>query len=175
MSRILVIAYSFTGTSKRVAELLVGINQWTLGEIRDVRPRKGAGGNLRCLLDSLFRRHPEIHYSGPDPSGFDAVVLVSPIWAYRLAGPMRSFVAAHRSSLGDVAVVSVMGESGAPNAVAEVSGLLGRPTLMDAAFKTSEVEDGSCAVRLQGFAKAVEEAEGASQTARPFVWSARTA
>ena len=40
---------------------------------------------------------------------------------------MRSFVASQHTSLRDVAVISVMGEGGAPNAVAEVSRLFGRP------------------------------------------------
>ena len=73
---------------------------------------------------------------------------------------MRSFVAAQHASMNDVAVISVMGESGAPNAVAEVSRLIDRPPLMNAAFRTREVEDGSCAGRLQAFGRAVQGGEG---------------
>ena len=48
-----------------------------------------------------------------------------------------------------------MGESGAPK-----GRLIGRPPLMNAAFKTREVEDGSCAGRLQAFGKAVQGGQG---------------
>ena len=58
-------------------------------------------------------------------------MLISPIWAYRLAGPMRSFVASQRAFLRDVAVISVMREGRAPNAVAEATQLIGRPPLMN--------------------------------------------
>ena len=88
---------------------------------------------------------------------------------------MRSFVAAQRASLRDVAVISVMGGSGAPNAVAEVSRLIGRPPLMDAAFKTREVEDGSYAARLQAFGKSVQEAKDSSLVVRPSTWSPQAA
>lgn len=56
----------------------------------------------RRVLDSLLRRRPGIRYQGPDPADFRAVVLVSPIWMYRLAGPMRSFVVdgPHRLNAG---------------------------------------------------------------------------
>ena len=175
MSEVLAVAYSYTGTSRRLAQLLVAQQHWTLAEVREDRSRSGVAGTWRCLLDSFFHRRPKIRYDGPNPSQFDAVVLVSPIWAYRLAGPMRSFVASQRASLRDVAVISVMGEGGAPNAVAEVTRLIGRPPLMNAAFKTREVEDGSYAGRLQAFGKAMQEARDSSPVVRPSTWSPRAA
>ena len=175
MSKILAVVYSYTGTSRRAAQLLVAQQQWALAEVRDARPRGGIAGTSRCLLDSLFRRRPEIRYDGPNPNEFDAVVLISPIWAQRLAGPMRSFVATHRASLRDVAVISVMGGSGAPNAVAEVTRLVGRPPLINAAFTSREVEDGSCAGRLQAFGRAVQEARDTPLVVRPPTWSPRAA
>ena len=175
MSKSLAIAYSHTGTSRRLAQLLVAQQQWTLAEVREARRRSGVLGTWRCLLDSFFHHCPQIRYDGPNPSEFDAVVLVSPIWTYRLAGPTCSFVASQRASLRDVAVISVMGESGAPNAVAEVSRRIGRPPLMNAAFWTREVEDGSCAGRLQAFGKAVREAKDSSLVVRPSTWSSRAA
>ncbi len=175
MSKILAVVYSYTGTSRRLAQLLVAQRQWTLAEVRDAFPRSGVGGTSRCLLDSIFRRCPEIRYDGPNLDEFDAVVLISPIWAYRLAGPMRSFVAAQRASLRDVAVISVMGGSGAPNAVAKVTRLIGRPPLTNAAFTSREVEDGSCAGRLQAFGRAVQEARDSSLVVRPSTWSPRAA
>ena len=44
---------------------------------------------------------------------------------------MRSFVASQRAFLRDVAVISVMREGRAPNAVAEATQLIGRPPLMN--------------------------------------------
>ena len=63
-----------------------------------------------------------------------------------------------------------MGESGAPK-----GRLIGRPPLMNAAFKAREVEDGSCAGRLQAFGKAVREAKDSSLVVRPSTWSPRAA
>lgn len=126
----------------------------TQAEVSGARPRNGVVGTWRCLLDSFFRRCPEIRYGEPNLSEFDAVVLVSPIWAHRLAG----------------AVISVMGESGAPK-----GRLIGRPPLMNAAFNTREAEDGSCAGRLQAFGKAVQEAKDSSLVVRPSTWSRQAA
>ena len=171
MNKILVVVYSYTGTSRKVAELLCSQQGWHMAEIVETRPRAGALGSWRCLLDSLFRRHSAIRYDGPPTKSFDAVVLVSPIWAQRLSGPMRSFVGTRRHHLPDVAVISVMGGRGAPNAVAEISRLIGRAPILDAAFTTSEVDNGSFATRLQAFGTAVRSAEDTQRAVRPVTLS----
>jgi len=175
MNEVLIVCYSYTGTSHRLAQMLGRALNWPLAEIHDAKPRSGAWGTWRCVVDSLLRRRPPMRYAGPDPGQFDAVVLVSPIWAGRLAGPMRSFVALHRDRLRDVAIVSTMDERGAENAVAEVGHLLGRAPLMSMAVTAREVDDGSCAARLDDFGKAVQTAEDTKPGMRSATLSPRAA
>jgi hypothetical protein len=171
MNNVLVIVYSYTGTSRQVAELLCSQQSWQLASVTEVRPRSGALGSLRCVLDSFFRRQPAIHYDGPPPGDFDAVVLVSPIWMLQLAGPMRSFVARQRYRLPDVAVLSVMGGQGAPNAAAEISDFMGRAPILSSSVTMREVDDGGCAARLQAFGTAVRSAEDSRDVVRPVTLS----
>lgn len=171
MNNVLVIVYSYTGTSRRVGELLCSQQGWRLAELTDARPRSGALGTWRCMLDSFFRRQPAIRYDGPPPGDFDAVVLVSPIWMLRLAGPMRSFVARQRERLPDVAVLSVMGGQGAPNAAAEIGTLLGRAPVLSASVTMREVDDGSCAARLEAFGTALRRAKESQAVVRPVILS----
>lgn len=166
MSKVLVVFYSHTGTSRRLAELLCSQQGWEIAEIEEERPRSGPWGTWRCVLDSLLRRHPAIRYQGPFPKDFDAVVLVSPIWVGRLAGPMRSFVARRRGHLPDVAVALVMGSRGAPDAVAEITRLIGETPILSTAFTAREVDDGSCAGRLRFFGTALLGAERNHAVAR---------
>ncbi len=151
MADTLIICYSYTGTSRILAQLLSAQQGWPVGEVIELQSRAGAGGTVRCILDSLLRRQPPISYQGPDPARFDNVVLVSPIWMYRLAGPMRTFVASRAEVLEQVALISVMGSAGAVNAVAEVVSLLDDVAVEATAFTSREVLDGSCAQRLQAF------------------------
>lgn len=162
MNKVLVVTYSHTGTGRKLAWLLSSLQNCQMAEITEDLPR----GNWRCILDSLLRRCPPIRYDGPDPRHFDIVVLVAPIWAGRLAGPMRSFVASRRALLPDVAVLTVMGHTGAASAVSEIAELLGRAPLLDAAFTTAEVEDGCFADRLQAFGRAVRSASDEKRAPR---------
>ena len=167
MSKVLVVFYSLTGTSRNVAKLLCAQQDWHMAEVTEAHGRAGGWGNLRCVLESLFRLRPPVRYSGPAPEDFDSVVLVSPIWLMRLAGPMRSFVVTYRKRLPQVAVVSVMGGSGGPNAPAEIARLLGRAPALSTTFTAREVNDGSCAARLQAFGAALASVQGAQEPVRP--------
>ena len=71
--------YSYTGTCRRLAQLLCSQQDWPMTEITEVRPRSGVRGTGRCRLDSWLRRCPAIHYADPPPNDYDAVVLVAPI------------------------------------------------------------------------------------------------
>ena len=164
MRQMLVVVYSYTGTSRRVAQRLAAELGWPIGEVIDAKPRSGW---LRCVLDSVFRRKPAILYAGPDPSAFDAVVLVAPIWVEGLSAPMRTFVATHAAKLREFAVVSVMGSKGAPNAVAEISRLLGRAPLLHTALKRRELDDDDVVARIGVFARAVERARAAPPLSVP--------
>lgn len=172
MDSILVVCYSFTGVSRAAARQLCARHGWPLGEVRDVHPRAGAAGYLRCLLDSLLRRHPHIRYDGPDPGDFRTVVLVSPVWAGRLAGPMRSFVAGYDDALRRVAVLSTMGSGGASNAVAEIAQLLGHAPVHAASVLQREVERGLCADRLRDFADALQPRSAAARSPLVPAWHA---
>ena len=175
MSRILVVFYSYTGTGRRLARLLAAQQGWPVGEVQELRPRSGTKATWQCMLDSLFRRRPAIRYEGPALRNFDVVVLIAPIWARQLAGPMRSFVAELRTALPEVAVLSVMGSDGAPAAAAEIARWTKETPQLAGAFTSREVNDGSCAGRLQAFGDAIR-ALGSSQNAtRPISLSPQAA
>lgn len=175
MDRVLVVFYSYTGVGRQLAELLCAQLGWERGEILETRSRAGLTGTLRCVADTLLHRRPAIRYEGPDPAGCDAVVLVSPVWSYGLAGPMRSFVTRYAAGLKRYAVISTMGTAGAANAFAEIERLLGHAPLIATAFTGREVEDGSCAIRLQAFGRALQQSTGAAAARTGDTWSPRVA
>lgn len=170
MADVLVVFHSRSGHCRTVAEALGRRRGWSLGEVVYLQGTQGYG---RCARDALLRREPEIRYKGPSPSGFDAVVLVSPIWCWRLSPPMRSFVRSVQGKAGNVAVVSCMGGSGAANAVAEVERLLQRPVIAKLAFRQDEVDAGRYEAPLQAFGD--EVSAHAAAHARPKAVIARAA
>lgn len=162
MDTILLVCYSYTGTTRRLAELLASHHGWPLGQVIDAKPRMGGWGTLRCVVESLLHRRPPIRYEGPDPGDFRTVVLLAPVWMYRLASPMRSFIAQHRQALRRVAVVCTMGSGGGSNALMEVGHLLGQAPVASAWFLQREVDDGSCTGRALAFGDTLQPGSSAA-------------
>ncbi|MBG9390223.1 flavodoxin family protein [Caenimonas aquaedulcis] len=176
MEHALVVCYSHTGVSLRLADLLCSHTGWPMGVVTDERPRSGASGTLRCIADSLLRRQPAIRYEGPDPSNFRTVVLVSPVWMRGLSGPMRTFVAQYARRLHRVAVIVTMNTGGWENVVAEIAARTGPApyvsanAMVKAAFTSKEIEADGFGGRLEEFARRLQP--GAAMPSRapaPFV------
>ncbi|QEI05823.1 flavodoxin [Pigmentiphaga aceris] len=175
MSKILIVMYSRTGTCRGLATRLSRQQGWPLGEISDADAspsRASKRGTWQCLLDSWRRREPPIRYDGPRPAEFDIVVTVSPIWLYRLAGPMRSFLAEHRVQLRQLAVVSVMGKRGAPNALAEITRLTNRRPVAELAIAKHELDEESVDRKLTPFATKLGNWEPNQSDANTHAWLA---
>lgn len=160
MSDILVISYSNTGTSRRLAQMLCEQQGWPMAEIKEAHPRCGLSGQLRCLLDSWLRRRPPICYVGPPPNEYDAVILVAPVWSWRLAGPVRSFVKLMNEQLPDLALISVSQGIDTKGVISELNSLLGYHPVLSATFTPDEIHNNkNCLDRLQFFGKATQLAE----------------
>jgi flavodoxin len=143
MDRILIVFYSYSGVSRRAANFLASHRGWALGEITEERPRSGAWGGVRCVIDSLLHRRPRIRYEGPNPADYATVVIVSPLWMGQMAAPMRSFLSQNAIRVRRVAQIPTMNASGASNAEREAAHLLHRTPVYTASFYSHDIEDGS--------------------------------
>ena len=169
MPDVLVVFHSRSGHCRMLAEALSRRRGWALGEAAYVDGRPSYGRSAR---DALLRHEPKIRYDGPNPSRFEVVVLVSPIWCWRLCPPMRSFVRSMHGKLVKVAALSCMGGSGASNAVAEIQHLVRRPVVAQLALRQDEVAAGRHEESLQAFADEVAAASRPRPTPTRIVTNA---
>jgi len=156
MPDVLVVFHSRTGHCRDLARLMSEQRGWALAE---VAWPGGQPSYAQCAKEAILRGYPAIRYQGPDPTAYDVVVLVSPVWCWRLCPPMRSFIRSMQGKLGGVAVLSCMGGSGASNAVAEVERLIHRPVVARLALRQAEVDAGQLG-SLQAFADEVTARAG---------------
>jgi hypothetical protein len=173
MNKVLIVMYSRTGTSQRLARHLSQQRHWPLGEIHDPgMPGRQPRGLWQCLVDSWREREPPIRYEGPSPGDFDIVVTVSPIWVHRVAAPMRSFLSAHRPQLPQLAVISVLAGSGAPKALAEVTRMTNRRPVAHVAVTRRDVANGNHEAMLDAFSQRVDSWEPSQAPVNTHAWLA---
>lgn len=127
MSEILIVCYSLTGNTRRVATALRDQLHADLLEIEDAEPRKGIVGVLRSVWETLAGRTPEIRVDPCDLAAYRLVVLSTPVWAFRPAPPLVSFLDRHEGDLPEVAFLCTLGGSGAISTFDRLAKITGKP------------------------------------------------
>ena len=151
MHDILLVCYSRTGNTRLVADELARFTGWPLALIHDAKPRTGARGDWRCMLDAWLRSRPDYRYEGPPPENFEHIVLLTPVWMKRLAAPLRAFLGDHDLSRQRVSVVCTQGGRGGFNAVEEIATLTRQVPSPVQILLQREVLSGLSPQRLEDF------------------------
>ena len=121
----LVVYYSLSGTTRKLAEHAAADLGADLLEIRAPQYRPGFMGFLRAGFDSWRGRLPKIEISGGAPDRYDLVLLMAPLWAGHAATPMRAYLALNRGKFKRAAFVLSYGGKCPPRAFAEMAEVSG--------------------------------------------------
>jgi hypothetical protein len=124
-------------------------------QLDDGRDRCGLLGYLRCAREALTKRTVPLLPPAYDPSSYDVVVLGTPVWAANVSSPLRSYVAARRAQLKQVAFFCTQGGSGAEKVFGALAELTGKAPLATLAVNDKDINTHAYAQQLQGFATAV--------------------
>ena len=138
-SRTLVVYYSRTGTTRRLAEALAKALGADIEPIVDRTNRSGILGYLRSIAEALQRRHAPAEPAKIDPRSYDLVVVGTPVWAWSASSPVRSYLAANRERLPDVAFFCTMGARGGERAFEEMQAIAAKAPRAGCAVTAREV------------------------------------
>lgn len=124
MKNVLVVYYSRSGYTQRVAERLARALDADLEAIRERHGRRGLLGFLRSAVDAMTHREPVIAAPVHDPARYRRVVIGSPVWEASVSAPVRSYLKQHGGRIRRAALFCTCGSSGAEEALAEMAALL---------------------------------------------------
>jgi menaquinone-dependent protoporphyrinogen IX oxidase len=85
--RTLVVYYSRSGTTRKIAEALSRALNANVEEIVESKSRAGFFGYLRSLVEAIQRNPSAIAQSKCDPSSYDRVIIGTPVWAWSVSSP----------------------------------------------------------------------------------------
>jgi flavodoxin len=138
-SKVLVVYYSRTGATRRLAEVLAKALQADIEPIIDKKNRSGIFGYLRSLSESLQKRAGAVEPMKTDPRSYDLVVIGTPVWAWSVSSPVRSYLVGNRGRLPDVAFLCTMGSRGSERAFEEMQAIAGKAPRAGCAVTAREV------------------------------------
>ncbi|MGD2174054.1 MAG: flavodoxin [Candidatus Brocadiaceae bacterium] len=108
----LIVFYSRTGTTGKVARAIAEATGGELEKIRDKKNRGGILGWLGAAKDAVLRRSTEIEPADYDPGDYDLVVIGTPVWAMTVSCAVRAYLTRYRERLPEVAFFLTTGSSG---------------------------------------------------------------
>ncbi|RZF25684.1 flavodoxin [Paraburkholderia sp. UYCP14C] len=135
--RILIVYYSRAGTTQRVAELLAAELDADLEPIREragAKPRDGARGFAKSVIDALCRRRTEVMPPLLDAAAYELVVVGGPVWAGGACAPVRAWLEAYGARIHHLALFCCEGVGGSEAALEQMSKAAGKTPLATCAI-----------------------------------------
>ncbi|GAO01839.1 NAD(P)H-dependent oxidoreductase [Anaeromyxobacter sp. PSR-1] len=124
--KVLVAYYSRSGHTRRIARAIAAALEADLEPLHDPTDRAGVLGFLRSGAEALSGVLVPLQHPRHDPATYDAVVVATPVWAYSVSSPVRTYLWLERERLPPVAFAATMGGHGADRAFAQMASVAGR-------------------------------------------------
>jgi menaquinone-dependent protoporphyrinogen IX oxidase len=121
----LVVYFSRTGHTKRVAERIARQLGGSTLALAERGSRLGLCGYLRSLVEGVAGLEATLESLRKLPRDYELVVIGTPIWGWHLSSPVRAFTRQQADALRRVAFFCTMGGSGDRAAFAELERLVG--------------------------------------------------
>ncbi len=154
-SRVLVIYYSRSGTTRKVAESLSALLQCEIEAIVEIRDRPGILGFVRSVIEAARKRPSSIISPKKDPASYDLVIVGTPVWAWSVSSPVRAYLMANRARLPEVAFFCTFRHRGGESAFAEMQNIVGKAPCACCAVVASAVTSGNYGANLAEFVKSL--------------------
>lgn len=144
----LVVYYSRTGTTKKVAEIIKEKLQCDIEEIITEAHFSGLLGYMKCAFQAFYKKMPKIRAVEFDLGSYDLVVIGTPVWAGNMSSPIRTFLTQQKDNFKHIAFFCTHSSTGCSNTFSNMSGLLCKEPIARLALQARAIarEDHSGAI-----------------------------
>ncbi len=122
----LVAYYSRTGNTKKIGDEVAEALGAEIEELKDRKNRQGLIGYMKSGWDAMRKNRADLGPATRNPADYDLVVLGSPIWAFTICTPTRTYATSHKDSFKNVSFLCTAGDAGCAqkgcDALGEVTG-----------------------------------------------------
>ena len=153
--KILVVFYSRTGNTRRVAEEIINSLDCDIEEIIDTKNRSGMLGYIRSGRDANSRKLTVLKDIINDPSKFDLLIIGTPIWGGHVSTPVRTYIHQNQANFKSVAFFCTAGGKSFDGAFNDMRELCGVAPIENLGVQAKEVKDGSYKSKVAEFVKII--------------------
>ncbi|MEM2940821.1 MAG: hypothetical protein QW304_04640 [Thermoproteota archaeon] len=146
----LVVYYSRTGTTRKVAASIVEVLKCDVEEIRDLKNRSGVLGWLSSGRDATLNKLTKIDKPEKSPELYGVTIIGTPVWNNTVSTPTRTYMVEYRDRFKQVAFFCTQYGSES-NALKDMEALCGRKPVATLMLKRRQVETGEYADLVRQF------------------------
>jgi len=154
-ARVLVVYYSRTGNTGRIARSISAALGADSMEIGDPVDRGGITGYLRSALEALLGASTEIEPPKRAAAGYDLVVIGTPVWVSAVSSPVRTYLWMERDRLPRVAFFLTHGGSGSGRVLGQMAALAGKRPVAQLVVRENDLGSGAYREKVAAFAESV--------------------
>ncbi len=156
---IAVIHYSLTGHSTQIAQAIAAELDTTVYRIEDTRPRRGASGVLRSVVQTLLGLKVRLNVPEIDLEACDLVIAGGPIWVGQICAPLKTWLKTLRRTDTPFAYFIVHRDTYSENVLNQLKRLTGKQPIAIADFIESDVEAGRIDDKIRQFCNAISKSD----------------
>lgn len=156
MNRILVVYYSRTGTTGKVAQAIASALGADVEEIVDSAERKGLMGFLRSGTEGMLGMPSAIRPPVRNPVGYDLVLVGTPVWAWSVSSPVREYLTWMGGSAKRVGFFITEGGAGGNRAFRQMEELCGKPPLQTLELTDLDRSGAEAAAKIEAFVESIQ-------------------
>ena len=147
----LIVYYSRSGTTRVVARALAKDLPADIEEIHCNRYARGFSNYLLAVYESWKGKRPRIDPLAHALSEYELVVIAGPIWAFRPATPLRTFLTQERIRLRRVAFLLTHGGTAGDRSLGEMQQISGHAPFATLVVREKDVKANRFAAALSSF------------------------
>lgn len=139
----LLVYYSRTGTTKKVAEAISDLINCDIEEVTEGKDRSGVFGFLNSGVESIRKKQAPINEIKKEPSKYDVVIIGTPTWIGNISSPVRTYLFQNKDSIKDVAFFCTYAGRSYGRSLKEMGDIIGKSPCAQLHLRQKDVESGS--------------------------------
>jgi flavodoxin len=152
----LVLYYSRTGNTGKIAEELADALGCDIEEIVDTVDRSGASGYMRSVYHAIMKKPTVLKEMKNDPADFDLVVIGTPVWNMKMSTPIRTYITQNQAKFNNVAFFATASGNAFDGTFRAMEELIGVTPLGTLGVRAKEIKNNSYQSNLEEFIKEIQ-------------------
>lgn len=139
MKLCLIVYYSRTGVTAKVANTLAQACGADIERLQDLRPRDGAAGFLRSAWQGWRKLPGEIAPAQRRPADYPFILLGTPVWSGQMSAPMRSYILRQREHFRRIGLFCTAGGDDGQDVLTSMAEMCNKLPIASLCLRQSDV------------------------------------